>query len=91
MSIWKYLPFARKQNSASVAKERLQIIINHERNKRNDDPDYLLKLQQEIIEVISKYVEINKDDIKVQLERHGDNALLELNVTMPDKLLEEQV
>lgn len=89
MSIWKYLPFARKQNSASVAKERLQIIINHERTKRNDDPDYLMKLQQEIIEVISKYVEINKEDIKVQLERHGDNALLELNVTMPDRLIEE--
>lgn len=86
MSIWKYIPFARKQNSASVAKERLQIIINHERNQRDTDPDYLMKLQKEIIDVIAKYVKINKDDIKVQLERHGDSALLELNVTMPDKL-----
>jgi cell division topological specificity factor len=86
MNIWKYIPFKRKTRSASVAKERLQIIINHERNQRNADPDYLIKLQQEIIEVISKYVHINKDDIKVQLERHGDNALLELNVTMPDSV-----
>lgn len=89
MSIWKYVPFRRKQSSASVAKERLQIIINHERGQRDQDPDYLSKLQSEIIEVISKYIKINKEDVKVQIERHGDNSLLELNVTMPDKALEE--
>ena len=48
MSIWKYLPFTQRADSASVAKERLQIIINHERNQRDTDPDYLIKLQQEI-------------------------------------------
>ena len=74
----------RKPSTASVAKERLQIIISHERTQR-DDPDYLMKLQNEIIDVIAKYVKIDKNKVKVQLERQGENAILELNVTLPEK------
>ncbi|WP_028389530.1 cell division topological specificity factor MinE [Legionella fairfieldensis] len=85
MSLFNYL---RKRNStASVAKERLQIIISHERSQRNT-PDYLPKLQEEILAVIAKYVRINRDQVSVNLERMGDNAVLELNVTMPDEALE---
>ncbi len=80
----------RKPNTASVAKERLQIIISHERTQR-DDPDYLMKLQNEIIDVIAKYVKIDKNKVKVQLERQGDNAILELNVTLPEKHKAEAV
>ena len=86
MSLFKYL--RKKKDTASVAKERLQIIISHERQK-NNSPDYLPKLQQEILEVIAKYVDIDKDQVKVQLEKIGDNAVLELNVTMPESALEE--
>jgi cell division topological specificity factor len=87
MSLFSYL---RKRNNttASVAKERLQIIISHERSQRSA-PDYLPKLQEEILAVIAKYVRINKDQVSVNLERMGDNAVLELNVTMPDEVLEE--
>lgn len=86
MSIFNYL---RKRNStASVAKERLQIIISHERSQRNT-PDYLPKLQEEILAVIAKYIRISRDQVSVNLERMGDNAVLELNVTMPDEVLEE--
>lgn len=84
MSIFNYL---RKRNStAKVAKERLQIIISHERSQRHT-PDYLPKLQEEILAVIAKYVNINKDQVSVHLERIGDSAVLELNVTMPDEAL----
>lgn len=84
MSILNYL---RKRNStAKVAKERLQIIISHERSK-NNAPDYLPKLQDEILEVIAKYVSISRDQVHVSLERMGDNAVLELNITMPDEAL----
>lgn len=84
MSIFNYL---RKRNTtAKVAKERLQIIISHERSKR-DTPDYLPKLQEEILTVIAKYMNINDDQVSVNLERMGDNAVLELNITMPDEAL----
>ena len=84
MSIFNYL---RKRNStASVAKQRLQIIISHERNQRNT-PDFLPKLQEEILAVISKYIPINKEKVTVNLERLGDSSVLELNVTVPDEVL----
>lgn len=83
MSILSYL--RRKPNTASVAKERLQIIISHERSQRST-PDYLPKLKEEILAVIAKYVPISQDKVTVSLERSGDSAILELNVTMPDEV-----
>lgn len=84
MSIFSYL---RKRNTtAKVAKERLQIIISHERSKQNT-PDYLPKLQEEILAVIAKYVPIRDDQVSVNLERLDDSAVLELNVTMPDEAM----
>jgi cell division topological specificity factor len=85
MSIFNYL--RRKTATASVAKERLQIIISHERSQRNT-PDYLPQLQEEILAVIAKYVQVSRDKVSVNLERMGDNSVLELNITMPDALEE---
>jgi cell division topological specificity factor len=85
MSIFNYL--RRRNATASVAKERLQIIISHERSQRNT-PDYLPKLQEEILAVIEKYIPITRDKVSVNLERLGDNSVLELNITMPDDLKE---
>lgn len=81
MSLLKY--FRRSKPSASIAKERLQIIISHER-KEQQRPDFLSKLQKEIIAVIAKYVAIDQDSVTVQLDQSGDQAILELNVAMPD-------
>ena len=85
MSIFNYL--RRRSATASVAKERLQIIISHERSQRNT-PDYLPKLQEEILAVIAKYVHVTRDQVSVNLERMGDNSVLELNITMPDDVME---
>lgn len=88
MSIFNYLRKRGSNSTASVAKERLQIIISHERTERNkgSKPDYLPKLQEEILAVIAKYIPINRDQVSVNLERTGDSAVLELNFTMPDEL-----
>lgn len=82
MSIFDYFR-SQKKNTASIAKERLQVIVAHERRKRNQ-PDYLPELQREILEVIRKYVHIDQDQIDVQLDNNGDCSILELNVTLPD-------
>lgn len=74
--------FHRPQKSAKVAKERLQIIIAHERGER-EKPDYLTALQQDLIDVIAKYVAIDKESVKVELERKDGCSILELNVTLP--------
>ncbi len=69
--------------SANVAKERLQILVAHERNRRNA-PDYLPALQRDLMAVVAKYVNINLEDIQVQVENQGQLSTLELNVTLPN-------
>ena len=71
MGILSFL-LGQKPSSASVAKERLQLILAHERNGRSRSPDYLPELQRELMAVISKYVSVNPDDIKVHLERQDN-------------------
>ncbi len=73
-----------KKKTASVAKERLQLILAHERNGRSASPSYLPDLQRELVAVISKYVSINPDDIKVNLERQDDLEVLEVKIELPD-------
>ena len=72
----------KDKDTASVAKDRLQIIVAHERAKRNQ-PDYLPQMQQEILEVIKKYVNIEQDQITVQLDSSENCSVLELNVQLP--------
>jgi cell division topological specificity factor len=73
-----------KKRTATVAKERLQLILAHERNGRNSSPNYLPDLQRELLAVISKYVHVNPEDIKVLLERQGDLEVLEVKIELPD-------
>ena len=75
-----------KKKTASVAKERLQIILAHERSGRNaGEPDYLPDLQRELIAVIGKYIRIDPNDIKVQLERQDNLDVLEVKIELPEK------
>ena len=84
MSIINFFRSRNKQNSASIAKERLQIIDAHERG-RTDEPDYLPELQKELVEVIRKYVNIDSEQVQVALDNQGNCSILELNVTLPDR------
>lgn len=77
------------QKTAAAAKERLQIIISHERAAR-DKPDYLSSLQKDLIDVISKYVSVNKDDVRVDVERKDGCSILELNVVLPSLVIEDK-
>ena len=82
MGIFSY--FRTKKNTAEVAKNRLQIIVAHERGQRAQ-PDYLPALQKELVEVIRKYVNIDADQVQVALESQGSCSILELNITLPDR------
>lgn len=83
MSILSYLLRNRKP-SASVAKERLQLIIAREHAVR-DGPDYLPDLQRDLMAVVCKYVDVDLDAVKVNLDRDGDCEILELNISLPEE------
>lgn len=70
-----------KKTSANIAKERLQIIVAHQRKKNEID---LEKLQRELIAVVSKYLPINEQEVTVEVERDENRSILELNVVLPD-------
>ena len=80
---WLSLIFGEKKPTASVAKERLQLIIAHERASLSG-PDFLPDLQKDLVAVISKYVPIDPADIKVALEKQGNYEVLEVNIVLPE-------
>ncbi len=74
--------FGGHRPSASVARDRLQIVLSHQRNEAGDT-DFLPKLRNELLEVLAKYVQVDKDQINVQLQRTENRSVLELNITLP--------
>lgn len=84
MPLLDYFRSSNKQNTAQLAKERLQIIVAHERSSRGG-PDYLPQLKQDILDVIRKYVDIDPNKVTVQLDQKSNElSVLELNITFPD-------
>ncbi len=69
--------------AASVAKERLQILLSHERADRGARSEFLPALQKEILEVVAKYLVIDQEKVMVKLERGKDISYLEVNVELP--------
>ncbi len=72
-----------RQGSAAVAKERLQILVAHDRIQR-DSPSYLPMMQKELLAVVRKYVAVDEESISINLEQDGNQEILELNIVLPD-------
>ena len=66
-------------------RQRADDMIAHERAGDSPRADFLPDLQRELIEVISKYVAVNPDDIKVQLEKQDNYEVLEVNIVLPEQ------
>ena len=78
------LLFGTKKNTASIAKDRLRIIIAQERSLAGGR-DYLPLLRQELLEVIRKYVSIDADAVKVDVVKEGEHDILDISVALPDE------
>ncbi|MGE0725125.1 MAG: cell division topological specificity factor MinE [Alphaproteobacteria bacterium] len=85
MSLFRLLDFfrARRPPPAAVAKERLQILLAHERADRGARADFLPSLQKDLLEVISRYLVIDQDKVTVKLERGKDLSVLEVDIELP--------
>ncbi len=73
-----------RQSSAPAAKERLQILMAHERAGRKG-PDFLPKLQRDLLRVIAKYIRVDEDKVSVQVEDAGGVSMLEVNIELPEE------
>ncbi len=73
----------RRRGSAPVARERLQILLAHERAARGQ-PDLLAILQAEIMAVIAKHVSVEHDNVHVRMDRGATVSTLEIDVEIPN-------
>ena len=76
--------FGEKKKTAEIAKNRLSLLIAHERSGGSPAADFLPALQRELMAVISKYVAIDPNDIKVHLERQDNLEVLEVKIELPE-------
>ena len=72
-----------KKEIASIAKDRLRIIVAQERTSRGA-PDYLPMLQRELLEVIKKYVNVDADAVNVKLIKEGEHDVLDISVSLQE-------
>lgn len=92
MSFLKFL-LGEKKKSNEVAKDRLKLILIRDRETTDGPtPDFLPQLQRELIDVISKYIKINPDDIKVNLDKQDTLEVLEVKIEMsPEEMAAARV
>ncbi len=74
--------FFNRRTSAPVARERLQILLAHERAFAGHE-DLAAILQEEILMVIAKHIAIDRDKVQVKLDRGQSMSTLEIDIEMP--------
>jgi len=82
MNLFKLL---RRSGSAPVARERLQILLAHERNSRNE-PELLGILREEILAVLSKHVTLDPEKVQIKMDRGKTVSTLEVDIEIPNRM-----
>ncbi|WP_339951752.1 cell division topological specificity factor MinE [uncultured Albimonas sp.] len=82
MSMFGFFRRKPQDNTADTAKERLSILLAHERTGRAG-PDVLPIIQREIIEVIQRHMKVARDSVDIRVERGDDFSTLEINIELP--------
>ena len=71
--------------SAVVARERLQILLAHERGVVSGKPDLLTRLREEILAAVSRHVTLDPDKIVVKMDRGKHVSTLEVDIELPNE------
>lgn len=75
--------FLAKKSTAPVARERLQILLAHERAVGGDS-DLAAVLREEILKVIARHMPLDRDKVQVKLDRDGTVSMLEIDIELPE-------
>lgn len=82
VGIFSFFRTSQPQRSADQAKERLQVLLALERNS-SSAPSFLPQLQDDIIKVIAKYIQLDNDKVLIEVERGPDVSMLDINIELP--------
>jgi cell division topological specificity factor len=75
--------FFRRPSSAPVARERLQIVLAHERGLTRGKSDLIAVLQEEILAVVARHIAVDPDNVQITLDRGDPVTMLEIDITIP--------
>ncbi|MDQ0474156.1 cell division topological specificity factor MinE [Labrys wisconsinensis] len=78
------LNFFGRRKSAPVARERLQILLAHERSAIGSRPDLLNILREEILAVVGKHVAVDSERVHVKMNRGPAVSTLEIDIEIPN-------
>ena len=87
--IVEFFQSEKQGNTSECATNRLQVILMHDRTKL--DPLIMNKMREELIEVFSKYVVIDKEELEIGLKNEGDAVALMLNIPVVRAKTEEEL
>lgn len=77
------LSFFQRRNTAPVARERLQILLAHERGIVSGEPDLVALLREEIIGVVARHIAVEREKVQVRMDRGMAVSTLEIEVEVP--------
>jgi cell division topological specificity factor len=80
----------RRRDSAPVARDRLQVLLQHERSAVGNN-DLIARLHEEILAVIAKHVEVDRDKVQIKLDRGSVASTLEIDVEVPSPAMPARV
>jgi cell division topological specificity factor len=84
MSLLRF--FSNRNPSAAVARERLQILLSHERGEVGQS-DLVVRLREEILAVVSRHVTLDPDKVMVKMDRGKHVSTLEVDIELPNEPL----
>lgn len=87
--IMDWFQIDKSENTSECATNRLQVILMHDRTKL--DPLIMNKMREELIDVFSKYVVIDKEELEIGLKNEGDAVALMLNIPIVRAKTEEEL
>lgn len=90
MRIFNFFRLARQNTSADTARQRLQVMVAVDR-AGEEGPDFLPQLQEDLLEVIRRYVSIEDDKLSIDMQRGPEIAMLEVNVELPTQVAERRL
>jgi cell division topological specificity factor len=81
-----WLKFFRGEtkNTANLAKDRLKVVVAHQREGRMGGPTYLPRLREEILDVVRKYVQVPDNAVNINVQREDGLEVLEMNIALPE-------
>ena len=75
--------FVKKRATAQIARERLSLVLAHERSERMGN-DVIAKLKEELIAVICRHTSIDKDALNVTVEHRDSVEVLKVDLVLPE-------